>query len=428
MYKFLNLLLITLVINSCTSNDIVKNRILVIVEYKLSEKISEEIVQFQKDLENDGYTVIINNKDFTSDSEPVNIREYIKSVNDDYSDLSGSIIIGNIPVPLYNIKRDLGDAYWHNYLVDFFYMDLDGVWLDINNDGILDQHQQTDYEVINKVRSKLGLDDIRKPEIWVSRIRSDKLTSLGEEADLMKQYFNKNHKYRTKNMKLPPKRAFAVSAGVNFKKSEWGAYPEKLYSDIDHEYYHDSLGYTLRKFLSSKEGYEFGIINVFSGPRVHHFSHFFNEINEEWWKTKEGRSKIAEYSDKINDSNDVSWNDIKKIKPNILFYHLLTSEVGRHDFQDYLGGMYLFSGQGLTIIAGTQHSGSIGIPLLYDKLKEGNTFGESWQKSLEWLVDNSMKKISIFYYPDNEQKINAGKSNYKAVLLGDGTLKLPDQY
>lgn len=403
-----------------------KKTIVLIIENSLTEPLESSIEIYKSDLLNEGYTVIINSS-IDSLTSPEKIRKSLRKYYENDKSLHAAIFIGNIQAPLFNRIKDEGDPYWHNYLADFYYMDLDGIWEDSDNDGILDTHKDTNTKIWNKIKRKLNLSDSRVPEIWVSRIRADKLTELGNEITLLKEYFKKNHDYRTGKMSLPPHRAFAVSAGVNLSKSDWGAYPEKLYSDIDSVSYLPTLGDTLRKFLSSEEGYEWGVINVFSGPRIHHFSHFFDEINPDWWKSKEGRQLIANYSDKINSPNDVSWKDIKSIQPKVLFYHLLTSEVGRHDYPDYLGGMYLFSGLGLAAIAGTQHSGSVGSSLLYDYLAEGYTIGEAWEKTLKWLVEHSEDRISIFYYPDSEQKIKAGKSNYKAVLLGDGTLKLPEK-
>lgn len=52
--------------------------------------------------------------------------------------------------------------------------------------------------------------------------------------------------------------------------------------------------------------------------------------------------------------------------PRVLFYHILTSEVRRHNHVDYLAGAYVFTGLGLTAIAGTEDSGSVGAPIFYE--------------------------------------------------------------
>ncbi len=404
-----------------------KKRILILVENRLTKPLEASIKTYRKDLQNEGYSVEINSNVTDTTSCSVIRRILKKNYQKDYK-LIGSVFIGKISAPLFNTTKDKGDPYWHDYLSDFYYMDLDGIWTDSNQDGVNDQHKDTNYDFLNSIRREFNYNDNRTPEIWVSRIRADMLTDLGNEIVLLRKYFRKNHNYRTGKMDLPAHKAFVVSAGVKLKKSDWGAFPEKLYKNIDRQEFTDTLGNSLRRFLNSKDGYEWGVINVFSGPRIHHFSHFNNEIDTKLWNTREGRKLIAEYSDKINTSNDVSWKDIISIQPKVLFYHLLTSEVGRHDFPNYLGGTYLFSGYGLVAIAGTQHSGSVGSKQLYDYIARGNSIGMSWKKALSYLTKISDDKISIFYHPNVEERIKAGKSIYKAVLLGDGTLKLPSHY
>jgi len=404
-----------------------KKMVLVLVENRLFQPLKESILQYQNDLRKEGYTVKINSS-VTDSTSPDRIRKILRRNYKSNSNLVGSVFVGKIAAPLFNTPKDQGDPYWHDYLSDFYYMDLDGIWRDNDKNGTNDEHKDTDNEFFNSIRKGFSLGDNRVPEIWVSRIRADMLTDLGGEISLLKKYFKKNHNYRTGKMQLPPHRAFVVSAGVKLYKSDWGAFPEKLYTNIDRQEFTDTLGYSLRRFLSSKEGYEWGVINVFSGPRIHHFSHFNDEIDHDLWKTKEGRKVIAKYSDTINSPNDVSWKDVISIQPKVLFYHLLTSEVGRHDYPNYLGGMYIFGGYGLAAIAGTQHSGSVGSSLFYESLAKGNSIGASWKEALVNLVKTSEEKISIFYHPNIEERIKAGKSNYKAVLLGDGTLKLPSGY
>ena len=382
------------------------------------------IQRYKSDLENEGYDVKIHCS-IGSNTPPYKIRELLQSEYEKSVNLSGAVFVGNIPAPLYNEKRDQGDPYWHDYLADFYYMDLDGIWEDRDNNGVLDEHKDTGNKLWDKVRKKLNLGDKRTPEIWVSRIRADKLTSLGDEISLLKKYFEKNHNYRIGKLDLPKRRAFVVASGVNVLKSDWGAYPSKIYSEVDVVQFQAKLADTLRKFLNSELGYEWGIINAFSGPRIHHFSHFNEGINPDWWKSREGKQQIVKYSDEISDSNDFSWLDVKYIQPKVLFYHILSSEVGRHDYTDYLAGMYIFRGLGLAAIAGTQHSGSVGVPMLYDGLAHGKSIGEAWKESLVWLVEHSDDKIIILYFPNEKEILTAGKSNYKAVLIGDGTLKLP---
>jgi hypothetical protein len=55
---------------------------------------------------------------------------------------------------------------------------------------------------------------------------------LGNEVELLKTYFAKNHVYRTGGMSLPPRRSFVVAPGIDVMRSGWGARPNKLYTDM----------------------------------------------------------------------------------------------------------------------------------------------------------------------------------------------------
>ncbi len=405
-------------------DELSSKRIALIVEDRLVSSLDSSLTQYKIDLQNEGYQVTIESN-VSSSTPPIEIR---KLLHDEYrknQNLTGAVLIGDISALIFNDLADQGDPYWHDYLADFYYMDLDGVWEDTDNNGVFDLHKNSGNIFWRKIKKFMNFTDEKLPEIWVSRIRADKLTSLGDELSLLKSYFEKNHKYRTRQLTLPEKRAFVISSGVNVLNSDWGAYPNKIYSKIDDIYFKPFMADTLRKYLKSPNGYEWGIINAFSAPAIHHFGAFRKSIDSTWWKTKEGHQKIVNYANQIIDENDFSLHDIKSIQPRVLFYHLLTSETGRHEMHNYLAGAYIFSGLGVAAIAGTQHSGSVGNHILYNELAVGKTIGEAWKNALKWLVKNAEEKITIKYYPNQTEILTAGKSNYKAVLIGDGTLKLP---
>lgn len=403
-----------------------KPLIIVIVENRIANDLQKSLETYREDLKKENYKVIFNTN-FDSSTSPSKIRELLAEEYSKNENLKGAVLIGNIPAILYNEKEKQGSLYWHDYLADFYYMDLDGEWSDSDSDGVFDTHQDTDYNFLNRIKKSLNVKSNLYPEIWVSRLRSDKLTSIGNEVDLLKSYFKKNHAYRSGVMKLPQKRAFIVSAGVDVRKSDWGARPKEIYSNIDVVNRQINMADSLRTFLDSEDGYELGIINVFSGPRIHHFDYFNTGLDTSWWKLNNGEELIVEYSDKIKNSQSFSWHDVKKIEPNVLFYHLLCSETGRHDYQDYLAGAFIFTGKGLLAIAGTQHSGAVGVPILYKSLDEGKTFGNAWKEGLNWIVENTGKDVIVFFN-DFKQIWTEGRSLYKAVLIGDGTLRLPDFY
>jgi hypothetical protein len=92
----------------------------------------------------------------------------------------------------------------------------------------------------------------------------------------------------------------------------------------------------------------------------------------------------------------------------------------------YLAGAYLFFGRGLVVIAGTQHSGAIGVPVLYDYLAEGQRLGDAWRRAIDWSLENAGETL-VLQWCDSEEPWDPSADPYKAVLLGDGTLRLPVQ-
>ncbi len=429
MIKVLFLFTVLILIEFSGCSDVKKpqrKNIIVVIESRLASHLKKSVDQYKMDLEKEGYDVKLE-KDITAGTNPSVVRELLQKEYDEGKNLAAAVLIGNIAAPLYNKKKSQGDPYSHDYLTDFYYMDLDGIWEDTDKNGVLDSHTDTNIGFINWLMKKFNLSSYLAPEIWVSRIRADKLSSLGDEITLLKTYFEKNHSYRVGTLNLPPKKAFVVAAGLDVLKSGWGASPQKIYRDMDVVQLQKHCSDSLRKFLSSEEGYEWGIVNVFSGPRIHHFDYFEKgEFDSLWWNTKEGGKLIVKYSDEIHKPYDLNWLDIKSISPKVLFYHLLTSEVGRHDYPDYLAGTYIFTGLGLTAIAGTQHSGAVGVPVLYESLKAGKTIGEAWKDALIWEFDHSGEKMDIYWY-SGKLTWTRGESLYKAVLIGDGTLKLPQR-
>ena len=139
------------------------------IEYKLNIYIA--------DLENEGYTVEL--ESFTSGT-PEDIRaELIYSYNN--FNLQGVVFIGNLPLAWY---EETGNISWQ-FPIDLFFMDMDGYWYDNNGNGIYDYHSGE-----------------TKPEIWVGRINTARLT-WDDEANLINNYFTKNHNYRIGILCLP---------------------------------------------------------------------------------------------------------------------------------------------------------------------------------------------------------------------------------
>jgi hypothetical protein len=182
-----------------------RQRVLVVVEDRLASPLDAALAQYRDDLQAEGYAVDVST-DVRRDSSPLQIRTMLQKALAAEPGLVGAVLIGDIPALLFNTKKQQGDPYWHDYLSDLYYMDLDGVWEDSDGNGVYDAHHGH-----------------RSPEIWVSRLRTDTLASLAGEVDLLQRYFVRNHAYRTGIEELPPSRALVVSHMFDALRSQWGA-------------------------------------------------------------------------------------------------------------------------------------------------------------------------------------------------------------
>jgi hypothetical protein len=403
-----------------------------IVEARLSEPLAASLQQFQDDLRTAGFVVSVDSS-LDASATPAMIRAKLQERWAESDDLDGAILIGEFAAPLYNVPGNQGDYYWHDHLADLYYMDIDGYWIDADGNGVFDDHRPVSGTgVLSKAVSwlvkhvPLGLDS-RGPEFWVSRLRAGTLAPLGDELTLYRDYFARNHAYRTGDRATLPKRAFILSGGSYFTSSGWGARPARLYNDVAVTECTPDASATLRKYLADPKGWSLGVVGSFSGPQVHKFDNLEGKgFNQRWFKTAEGRRLIAEWSLLEHKPHDVASPEVARLKPNVLFYQILSSETGRHDVPGYLGGAYLFFGSGLAAIAGTQHSGAMGVPVLYDRLEAGDSFGNAWRHALQWSLDHPGLTLTLKWCK-GQDPWDPSVDPYKAVLLGDGTLHLPSE-
>ncbi|MBN2431840.1 MAG: hypothetical protein JXQ27_10205 [Acidobacteria bacterium] len=104
----------------------------------------------------------------------------------------GIILIGDIAAAWMTVAGE-------EFPCDLFYMDLDGYWADLNNDGVYDTHTA-------------GAGD-EAPELYVARLNTHALL-YGNEADMLNHYFNKVKAYRRGELSLPWR-------GLEYVEEDW---------------------------------------------------------------------------------------------------------------------------------------------------------------------------------------------------------------
>ncbi len=167
------------------------NHVLIAVEENLYPQIETGLGGYVTDLELQGYTVTVV-LDTAFGGTPMDFRNYLNSVYGS-TGLVGAILIGDLPVPWHESTWD--DGVYESYPCDYFYMDLDGQWLDNDSNEIYDQHSGE-----------------RLPEIWVGRMAASALS--GSEADHINSLFGKIAAYRGGTLAQPQR-------GLTFIDDDW---------------------------------------------------------------------------------------------------------------------------------------------------------------------------------------------------------------
>ena len=148
----------------------------VLVDASLYTHITTNLNQYLADIESEGYTVFVSTVSGGSSQE---IKDW---VIDRYNAGSeGFVFVGDITAAWAEVSGD-------QFPCDLFYMDLDGNWQDNNSDGIYEVHTA-------------GTGDMA-PEVYIGRLHAQ-LLSYDTEANMINDYFTKDHAYRLGQLTQP---------------------------------------------------------------------------------------------------------------------------------------------------------------------------------------------------------------------------------
>ncbi len=324
--------------------------------------LTDEIDTFQNDIKNDlDVDVFIHNRDFESADEVRDI--IIDHFNND--NLIGSILIGDIPAARFG--ELVGSR---NYPSDYYYMDLDDHYHDTNDDGIIDSRPR-------------GQTVESLPEVWSGRLTPP--VGGPEGISLLKDYFERNHLYRTGQISSNEKALFIRDPYLHFhfsrdevdiisqseNEEQAAEYLKWIYEEGDIDTIHslDSEEFVEKMITALSYPHEFATISV-HGTALRQFFH----------------------------ETIVTGADIKELDNDPFFYFISSCSNGDFTEENYAAGWYLFSGNTLAVDALT-HPSFHGDDVLRQKypLNFGVALGEA--------------------------RLNAGSSNI-GVLLGDPTLRM----
>ncbi len=342
-------------------------------------EIAGQLAQYLADIRAQGYNPTLTATPFADAAE---LRAHL-AARRAAGGLAGAVLVGDLPVPYYEIAAHTGWEY-ENFPSDLFYGDLDGTWGDADGDGSYDSH--TGHVA---------------PEVWIGRLTASPVVGLGTgrtEAGLLADYFAKNHAYRTGQMSLAPN-------GLAYVDDDWaisaGGWAHALGKSISGEVtiVSDRTVTTAADYAARLAGgeYESVIIGVHSNALRHIFE-----------------------TDGERVGGELFGHELEALNPQALFYNLFACSNGRYTDLDYMGGEYLFGTDLALLAVGTTKTG--GMLNLYDyytPLGYGETYGAAM---LNWWQGRAAGGFSAL-----EKDWHYGMTLLgDPLLVGQGFLPIPE--
>jgi len=331
-----------------TKGDAGISSVLVIAEEDIYGLCSERIDRYIQDIEQyGGYSAILYT--VSRSVAPEDIKTIISGhyYNDE---ITGVVLFGDVSTAWYEIADDFKSFGYALFPIDLYYMDMDGVWIDSDSNGIYD---------INEGNVE--------PEIWIGRIHTGTMHLLGSEEYLLNLYLDRNHQYWTGQIPLNDR------IGLTYTDRDWsGGYDMKhdiilLCGVENHESYEWDDGYFSKPdYLTRIGNNAYGMIQFacHSGWDSHH----------------------------MTDQPIIYCPEIFNVPPDALAYNLFCCSGCRwtapseNDY-GYLGGAYVFNADDsdtLFAVGSTKTGSMLGFSKYYWPLGEGKSNGEAFK---EWWID-----------------------------------------
>ncbi|HVV73861.1 MAG TPA: fibronectin type III domain-containing protein, partial [Verrucomicrobiae bacterium] len=210
-----------------------RGKLLLVVDNTYATELASELARLEQDLTGDGWTVVrmdVNRSDSVTSVKGKIAAQY----NADPANVRCLFLFGHVPVPYSgNIVPD-GHIPDHQgaWPCDGYYGDINGVWTD-NSVNITGQYDSRNTNVPGDgkfdqstfpapIKLMVGRVDLANMpgELWYGGP-----TTFPSELDLLRNYLNKDHKFRTKQFDLPRRGIvgdfFGVRSGEAFAASGW---------------------------------------------------------------------------------------------------------------------------------------------------------------------------------------------------------------
>ena len=305
-------------------------------------QISAGLNQYLQNIQGQGYNPIRTTSSFADAGA---LRAHLASRHANEG-LAGAVFIGDLPVANYEIDAH-GSWEYESFPCDLYYQDLDGLWVDVDANGVYDHHGWKEA-----------------PEIWVGRLLTHSLTALHPgrtEAGMLNDYFARNNAYRARQLSV-------ADNGLAYVDDDWAAWSTRWSGNLA-----SAVGGTVTTVSASgtttaadyksrlQTEYEHVLLAAHSNVTKHAF-----KIGEEWT------------------GGDVFNHELEGLDPQALFYNLFACLNASYTDSGYMAGEYVFgTDMGLLAVGSTKNGSMMNFDDYFEPLGQGETFGEAW---LNWWL------------------------------------------
>ncbi len=228
-----------------------RGRVLVLVDAGLEEPLAAALAVFVDDLALDGHSVLL---ETSSGGTAEQLKAHLAELYAEGEGLEGAILVGELPMAWFEFFDDYQTYGYAVFPADLALMDLDGDWTDSDGNGIADVHSD-------------GQGDTA-PEIWLGRLVVP--YALGDEAEVLTDYFARNHAFRRGEILPTGSSLVYVDDDWAWWAPEYAAEIERGFPEITQE---SELNTTSKADYLPRLGQDFDNIAVFvhSSPEQHYF-------------------------------------------------------------------------------------------------------------------------------------------------------------
>jgi len=339
-------------------------RICLIVNSNIYSEISTQINQYSTDLNTAGYSTVTY---LYESGGAEGLRAALSNLYFSTESLVGAVLIGDIPHIIYEMVEKfelLPSSEYEDFPCDIFYMDLDGGWYDCSNSFPYSS---------GKYDTRDGNLDL---EIWVSRMKTDNLSSIGNETEILTNYFNKNHDYREGNLAV-------TNIALVYNDDPW-AYMGEDDADYVRQVYDSTVmvtnwnGTTADDYKESRLTSDYQLIFIRSHGSGTSHGFYTNKTTFQ----------------SVTDSDYISKD------PKALFYSLFACSGEDYTLSDYLGGITAFNPEanGLLSWGSTKKGGMWKDYKFYRTAASGASVGIAFVKWFNYVQRNWSSYTPRWWY------------------------------